>query len=631
MNSPAMASQIVPALAQGKHRAVWAPPPQWTVSQWADEERRLSRESSAEPGRWQTSRAEYQRGIMDAVADPTVREIWVMKSAQIGWTEILGNVVGYHMDQDPATMLLIQPTLEMAEAWSKDRLEPMLRDTPALHGKVKDGRGRGTTSTLLHKPYPGGALTIAGANSPASLASRPIRVVMCDEIDRYPVSAGTEGDPIKLAQKRSSNFWNRRFLAGSTPTVKGGSRIELGYLQSDRRRYFVPCPHCEAEQVLEWKRVIWPEGKPEEALYHCEACGAGLDDGDRHRMIARGVWRPTVSDARPGIVGFHIWEAYSPWRRLGEIASEFLAAQKHPELLRVFVNTSLGETWEDRAGDALDESSLTSRRATWDAHSLPDDVVCATAGVDVQDDRLEITLVGWCEQQRARIAAHHVLYGSPGAAEVWSALDALLLESLQTDAGRRVKVIGACVDSGGHHAARVMQFAAERQGRCVWATKGAAGARPVWPPKVTKSTTHRGARVWVIGVDTVKDWLRGSLAVRDDSLPHHVSFAATLEDEWFAQLLAEKRTVKYSASGAATRQWVKRPGDRNEALDCVVLAFAALEGLKSQRRLVLRMPARAQETGVEAPQGRRAGGMAAAPAKAPKPSNFASAEWLRRL
>ena len=195
--------------------AILKPPPLLTVSQWADEYRRLSAESSAEPGRWRTDRAPYQAGIMDACNDPRVREIVVMKSAQVGWTEILGNVVGYHIDRDPSPILLIQPTLEMAEAWSKDRLAPMVRDTPALQGKIKDARSRDSGNTMLHKTFPGGHVTMAGANSPASLASRPIRVVLCDEVDRYPASAGTEGDPVSLARKRTTTFWNRKLLMGT--------------------------------------------------------------------------------------------------------------------------------------------------------------------------------------------------------------------------------------------------------------------------------------------------------------------------------------------------------------------------------------------------------------------------------
>src|SRR5882672_4269896 len=268
-----------------------APPPSLTVSQWADAHRRLSSESSAEPGEWHTSRAPYQRGLMDAVADPAIREIWVMKAAQIGWTEILNNVIGFHIDQDPAPILLVQPNLEMAEAWSKDRLAPMIRDTPALRGKIADPRARDTGNTLLHKTFAGGHLTIAGANSPAGLASRPIRIVLFDEVDKFPSSAGAEGDPISLGKKRSTTFWNRKMLAGSTPTIKGSSRVEEGFEASDQRYYFVPCPHCQEFQRLTWPQVRWPEGRPEAAVYVCQHCGAEISEAQKPAMILAGEWR----------------------------------------------------------------------------------------------------------------------------------------------------------------------------------------------------------------------------------------------------------------------------------------------------------------------------------------------------
>lgn len=220
-----------------------APPPNLKISQWADQYRQLSNEASAEPGRWKTDRAAYQREIMDTMGDPSVDTVVIMSSAQIGKTEIVNNAVGYHIHLDPAPILLLQPTLEMAEAWSKDRFAPMLRDTPSLRGLVRDPRARDSGNTLLHKRFPGGHITMAGANSPASLASRPIRLVLCDEVDRYPASAGAEGDPVSLARKRSTTFWNRKLLLTSTPTIKGASRIEAAFEQSDQRRYHVACTH----------------------------------------------------------------------------------------------------------------------------------------------------------------------------------------------------------------------------------------------------------------------------------------------------------------------------------------------------------------------------------------------------
>jgi len=254
---------------------VFAPPPRLTVSQWADQHRKLSPEASAEPGQWDTSRAEFQRGIMDAVSDPLIEEVVVMKSAQVGWTEIINNIAGYFIDQDPAPIMVMQPTLEMAEGWSTDRLAPMVRDSPRLAAKIADAKSRDSGNKLLQKRFPGGQLVIVGANSPASLASRPMRVILADEVDRYPASAGVEGDPLTLAYKRTNNFWNRRKLAGSTPTIAGSSRIEAKFDESDKRFFFVPCPHCDEHQVLKWEQVRWEKTKSgahraDTAHYVCE-------------------------------------------------------------------------------------------------------------------------------------------------------------------------------------------------------------------------------------------------------------------------------------------------------------------------------------------------------------------------
>jgi phage terminase large subunit GpA-like protein len=244
------------------------PPPKLTVSEWADEYRRLSPEASAEPGRWFTARAEYQRGIMDAVSDPAVETVVVMSSAQVGKTEIVNNIVGYHVHQDPAPILVLQPTVEMAQTWSKDRLAPMLRDTPALRGRVKAPRSKNSQNTLLHKVFPGGHITMTGSNAPASLASRPIRIVLCDEVDRYPPSAGTEGDPVSLARKRSTTFWNRKIILTSTPTAAGMSRIEAEFEQSDKRHFHVPCPHCG-------NPAAYAVGQREMAAGRCGSASAG--------------------------------------------------------------------------------------------------------------------------------------------------------------------------------------------------------------------------------------------------------------------------------------------------------------------------------------------------------------------
>ncbi|MGO4917347.1 phage terminase large subunit family protein [Pseudogemmobacter sp. W21_MBD1_M6] len=266
------------------------PPPDLTISDWADQNRRLSSEASAEPGQWRTSRAEYQRGIMDAISDPSVETVVVMSSAQTGKTETQLCCVGYHIDQDPAPIMVVMPTERDAETWSKDRFSPMARDTPCLQDKIANPKSRDGNNKILHKRFPGGHLTIVGANAPSGLASRPIRLLLCDEVDRYPFSAGAEGDPVNLARKRTVTFWNRKIVLVSTPTNKGASRIETAYQESDQRRFWVPCPECGTEQILTWPQVRWDKGedgshKPDTARYHCVECDAVWRDEARWAAV----------------------------------------------------------------------------------------------------------------------------------------------------------------------------------------------------------------------------------------------------------------------------------------------------------------------------------------------------------
>ena len=368
----------------------WKCPPKLTISQWADLYRYLSPEASAEPGKYLTSRAEYQRGIMDAFSAPEVERIVVMSSAQVGKTEILNNIVGYFIDQDPSTILNLQPTLEMAQTWSKDRLAPMVRDNECLAKKVRSSKSKDSDNTILHKLFPGGHITMVGANSPAGLASRPIRIVLCDEVDRYPLSAGAEGDPVNLAIKRTTTYWNKKIGLFSTPTIKGISRIEKAFLESDQRYYFVPCPHCGVYQRLRWGQVKYSKDNVKEAFYECEHCGGHLSDSDRYRAIAKGYWEAQTEFK--GVAGFHLNELYSPWRKISDIVKDFLEAKDKPDTLKTWVNTSLGETWEE-AGEALDPDSLEAR--TEDYKKIPKGGVVLTAGVDTQDDRLEVEITAW--------------------------------------------------------------------------------------------------------------------------------------------------------------------------------------------------------------------------------------------
>lgn len=522
---------------------------------------------------------------MDAINDPAIREIWFIKSAQVGWTEILNNVIGYFVDQDPAPTLLVQPTLEMAEAWSKDRLAPMIRDTPCLRDRIADPKARDSGNTLLHKKFTGGHLTIAGANSPAGLASRPIRNVLFDEVDRFPTSAGTEGDPISLGRKRSQTFWNRKMLAGSTPTIKGSSRVEAGFESSDQRYYFVPCPHCDEFQRLVWSQVHWPEGRPEEAVYVCVHCGSEIGEIEKTGMLRQGEWR--ASKPTKDIAGFHISELYSPWSTWSEMAVAFLKAKRLPETLQTWINTSLGETWEDK-GETIEAGALLSRRESYTAENLPAGVLCLTAGTDVQDDRLETTIWGWGVDEEAWRVGLTVLRGDPGSLALWAEHDEILRQRFPTDDGRELVIEAAAVDSGGHYTEQVYRYCAKRKRQRVWAIKGMAGSgRLAWPKKASRGARLR-VDLWTIGVDTIKDVIYGRLKKVAAPGPGYIHFDATMDEQRIDQLVSES-VVYRIVQGRRIRYYKpKSSGVRQEELDCAVYAYAALQGRGGPALLTMR-------------------------------------------
>lgn len=568
------------------------PPPRLNVSQWSDAHRHLSAEASAEPGKWSTARAEYQRGIMDAIARPDVREVVVKKSAQIGWTEILANVIGYHIHQSPAPILLVQPTLELGEAFSKDRLAPMLRDTPVLRDAVADPKSRSSGSTLLHKSFEGGHLTIAGANSPASLASRPIRILLCDEVDRYPPSAGAEGDPVSISRARCKTFWDRKILLGSTPTIAGHSRIETAYAESDQGYFWVPCPHCGEHQVLRWQAVQWDGDDAETARLHCTSCGAGWTDGERWAAVGRGEWR--ASAPFRGVAGFAISELYSTWVRLSETVGAFLAAKRGgPGQLRVFVNTALGETWQER-GEAPDHERLIERREAFPLGTVPSGAIVLTAGVDVQRDRLECDVWGWGPGYESWLIESTALHGDPAAQDVWSDLRELLDRTWPSADGDPVRVAKVGVDTGGTDTQATYRALRAWADPRVVPLKGVDGwnrSVPVSGPTNVDVTADgrklkRGLKLWTVAVSTLKaEFYRLLWLSRGDGVgypPGWVHLPEGLDAEAVKQLVSEQLVTVNDRRGFARQEW-RKLRDRNERLDCRNYARAALSVLGADR------------------------------------------------
>lgn len=551
------------------------PEPQITVSEWADRHRVLPT-TNAEPGPWRTERVPYLREIMDALSTSTaIERVVFMKGAQTGGTEAGLNAIGYWIAHAPGVILTVWPTGDMVRRNSRTRIEPLIDGTPALRAKIAPARAKDPGNTVSQKEFTGGVLAMTGANSATGLRSLPVRYLVLDEVDAFPADADGEGDPVALAIQRTVTFRGRRkILLISTPTDAGTSRIEKAYAESDRRRYFVPCPHCGHMQPLHWRGVTWPEGEPRKAFYLCQdaECGGVIEEYHKPGMLSAGEWRATAeSDGRTA--GFHLSALYSPFESWAEIAAEFVAVAKDPLRLRPWTNTKLGEPFEDRDSEAIEAVGFLSRLEDW-GERLPEGVVAITVGVDVQGDRLELEIVGWGAGEESWSLGYEVLWGDPARPEIWAALDAELLRRFDHPRAGSMGVRGICIDTGGHHTQTVYAFARDRRGRGVWGIKGRGGPGvPVWPRRPPK-VREKVYTPFIVGVDAAKEIITARLRM-SESGSGYCHFPVGRDLEYFRQLGAE-RIIRTYRKGVAVREWRKDPAVRNEAFDCRVYAYAAL-------------------------------------------------------
>jgi phage terminase large subunit GpA-like protein len=563
------------------------PDPDLTVSEWADEFRMLSNKASAEPGPWRTDRTPYLREIMDCMSSSSpVQKVVFMAGAQLGKTEGINNVVGYMIAHAPGPALFVQPTIEMAKRLSKQRLDSLIHETPCLADKVAPARSRDSGNTMFSKEFPGGILLLTGANSATGLRSAPCRWVLLDEVDAFPSDVDGEGDPCALAERRASTFSRRKIILTSTPTVKDMSRIETEYLASDQRRYFVPCPHCDHMQWLQWKNIQWRDSDPKTAAYVCESCGTHIQEHYKSEMLRRGEWRATATSEDPRTAGFHLSSLYSPlgWKSWEEIVGEFLRAKNDAPLLKTFVNTVLGETWEEEVGAKLGAEGLRERAEFYPAGEVPEKASILTAGVDVQDNRVAIGLYAWGEGEECWLISHAEIYGDPAGTKLWDQVDDVINRTYPTAKGEQVRVSAIGIDSGGHFTSEVYAYCRQRQNKNVFALKGQSQRNkpPIGKPSKV-DINYRGqvlknsAQVFPVGVDTIKTTLFGRLKHNEEGAGY-IHFHAEAGAEYFKQLTSERQVVRY-VKGFAVREWKKKAGDRNEALDCFVYSYAALNFL----------------------------------------------------
>jgi phage terminase large subunit GpA-like protein len=534
------------------------------------------------PGRWRTDRIEAARGPMLAVTDPTVRKISVMGPTQLLKTELLNNIVGYFIHQDPSPMIVMQPTGSLAEAWSKDRLDKMVRDTPVLNELIKTKKSRDSDNTILHKSFAGGHLTVVGSNSPSELASRPVRITLRDEIDKYPDSAGDEGDPSALLAERSATFWNSLDVGVCSPTIKGRSKIEREYLASDRREFRVACRYCGHHHYMLWSQVRWQNNDPETAQYECPECTVLWTEQDRLWSLKKENGACYVATAPfNGHAGFRVNKLASPWEPLSAIVQKWIDAKGDVQKLKTFINTQLAETWEEK-GEAPEYMRLYERRALYPINSCPDGVVFLAAGCDVQKDRLELEIVGYGREKRSWSIDYRTIMGDTASEVPWLELDKVLSETWELANGQQAQLKVLAIDSG-YNTQHVYSWARKYPSNRVMVVKGQDSQQNILGTPQAADITHhgskvkRGIRVWPVGVSTLKSELYGYLNLNgagDDGIyPPGFCHFPQYNEEYFKGLTAEQ-LVKRIVNGKTVYRWVKSY-ERNEPLDCRNYARAA--------------------------------------------------------
>lgn len=561
------------------------PPEALTLSQWADKYRYLSSESAVEPGRWRTDRAPYQREVMDAISDLRVKKVVLMWASQSGKTDCaILNTVGYYMHREPSPIMILEPTVAMAEDASKNRLSPMLRDTPVL-AKLSQNKSRDKNNTIQEKQFPGGYVILQGANSPAALASRPIRILCADEIDRYPPSAGKEGDPLLLAEKRTTTFWNSKIVCTSTPTIKNMSKIESEFDHSTQEIWNVPCPVCGMYQPLTWKKIKFDAvkfrtGEDQTVSHECEHCGVVSDEIAWKSGFTQGKY--IAEHPEREVRGFFVNGLASTFTEWKKIVSDFLVARDESKKgnnnpMITWTNTVMAQTWDDN-GIQLDESALLARLEDYGCQ-VPDGVIALTAGVDTQDDRFEYEIVGWGIGKESWGIEKGEIYGDLTQKDIWERLDQTLLRTWSKKDGTRLTITAACIDSGGHYSVEVYRFCEPRWTRNIWAIKGKGGMDIPYVSNPTRNNRVK-APLFTLGVDTGKCFVYDRLNVKEPG-PGYCHFPAGdlgYDETYFKGLTAEKRVVTYK-KGRATWAWLLKDSSfrRNEPLDMRNYAQAAVE------------------------------------------------------
>lgn len=571
------------------------PLPKTSVSQWADNYRMLSSGISAEPGKWKTSRAPYQKDIMNAFTEPGIHRVVVKSSSQIGKSDMMNNVIGRFAHLDPCAIMMIQPTIDMAQDYSKTRIAPMIRDTKVLNNLFYDVKSRDANNTILSKVFPGGRLIMCGANSPAGLASRPIRILLADEVDRFPDSAGTEGDPVDLAAKRMTTFWNSCMGLFSTPTNEGTSRIDEEYLAGTQEEWQHKCPNCgeyhllrHIDMTVDYKEIKTPSGKKtvivNDVKWRCPHCGFSFSEKEMKQTPQKYISR-NKDALKNGIRSFFVNGFTSPWMTWSKIMREWLEAKGDPEREKVITNTVFGESYKQK-GAFEDEQIFLRRRESYGAE-LPNGVLLLTAAIDTQDNRLEYEVVGWGKEEECWGIRKGIVLGAPNQARTWKEIDNILDKTYHFADGKGLKVVRTFIDSGGHYTSDVYNYCQKNFHKQRFAIKGRGGPGIPLIYKIAKANNAKAPLI-LLGVDDGKQQIMDRLSINSPG-PLYFHFPQDegikelsnrgYDDLYFKGIISEHKKV-YKRNGVLREVWETTKNVRNEPLDLRNYNLACMKSLK---------------------------------------------------
>lgn len=605
-------------------RRVLSPPPSLTGSEWSNKYRVLAGDSASEPGKYRWQRAPYQKEMLDVCTDTTHQKVVFMLAARTGKTLTMENTIGFYVHQQPSPIMYLGPDLSYVDNFSSVNLEPLFWYSKELKSLLNwDTRNK--DNTKRHKKFNGGSIYLTGANSPAGLRGKTIRVLLIDEVDAFPDSSGDEGDPVALAETRTTTFQNRRkIIIASTPLLKDLSIIEREFELSDKRFFYVPCPKCSHEQTLEWKNLNYSDDESQ-PTYECQnpECGYNIPESRKMSMLDKGRW---IATAESPIAGFHLNALYSTFQPWAELVSEWKKCKNNPRLLQRFKNTRLAETWDD-SGERVTHHSLVARLEEYTA-PVPDGVGVLTAGVDIQQNRIEASVWGYGADNEMWLVDVQVFEGEVSKDDVWGQLQKFILTSTyKLSTGIPIRIESVAIDSG-YFSDKVYRFVEHISKLApktrVITIKGRNDFKSIVSDAPRQSKKY-GAAFRLVGTDMAKDLLVGLLS-NSEKGANYVHLPVILptprghqmplgEHRWLGvevleQLTSEKPKVQFK-DGRRRRVWVLPPGKRNEALDCWVYSYAALRamglpffnslGERSKKLLAVEIPAEDEPVAQDTP------------------------------